>query len=56
MLRELPGARVESCEVTDSRMYLKVVTSRVQFELAPGDVVHAGVVISNSETGRARSR
>jgi hypothetical protein len=34
MLRELPGARVESCEVTDSRMYLKVVTSRVQFELA----------------------
>ena len=52
MLRELPGARVESCEVTDSRMYLKVVTSRVQFELAPGDVVHAGVVISNSETGQ----
>lgn len=33
-------------------MYLKVVTSRVQFELAPGDVVHAGVVISNSETGQ----
>jgi hypothetical protein len=52
MLRELPGARVESCEVTDSRMYLKVVTSRVQFELQPGDVVHAGVVISNSETGQ----
>ena len=52
MLRELPGARVESCEVTDSRMYLKVVTSLVQFELQPGDIVQAGVVISNSETGQ----
>lgn len=52
MLRELPGARIDSCEVTDSRMYLKVVTSKVQYELQPGDVVHAGVVISNSETGQ----
>ena len=52
MLRDLPGARVESCDVTDSRMYLKVVTSKVQYELQPGDVAHAGVVISNSETGQ----
>ena len=54
MLRELPGARVDSCEVTDSRMYLKVVTDRVTFDLNPevGDIVHAGVVISNSETGQ----
>lgn len=52
MLRELPGARVESCEVTDRRMYLKVVTDRVQAELQPGDVVYAGVAIGNSETGQ----
>lgn len=51
ILRELPGARVDSCEVTERRMYLKVVTSSVQAELQPGDVVHAGVVISNSEIG-----
>lgn len=52
ILRELPGARVESCEVTDSRMYLKVITDRVQVELQPGDVVYAGVAIANSETGQ----
>jgi hypothetical protein len=52
MLLELPGARVESCEVTDRRMYLKVVTDRVQAELQPGDIVYAGVAIGNSETGQ----
>jgi len=32
-------------------MYLKVVTPRVAFEVAPGDVVQAGVVVSNTEVG-----
>ena len=32
-------------------MYLKVVTPRVEFEIAPGDVVQAGIVITNSEVG-----
>lgn len=52
MLRELPGARFESMNLTDSRLYLKVVTSRVTFEIQPGDIVQAGVVISNSEIGQ----
>jgi hypothetical protein len=43
--------RFESVELTETRLYLKVVTPRVQCEVAPGDVVQAGVVVSNSEVG-----
>ena len=52
ILRELPGARFESMELTETRMYVKVVTPRIEFEIQPGDVVQAGVVISNSEIGQ----
>lgn len=52
ILKQLPDARFESVELTASRMYLKVVTPRVQFEMQPGDVVQAGVVVSNSEIGQ----
>ena len=51
ILTRLPGARVESAEITETRMYLKVVTSRIEHENQPGDVVQAGVVVSNSEVG-----
>jgi hypothetical protein len=47
----MKGARVESCELTDKRMYLKVVNPRIQTEVAKGDVVQSGILISNSETG-----
>ena len=47
----MDGAKVESCELTDSRMYIKVVTPKLQAEVRPGDVVQAGVIISNSEVG-----
>jgi hypothetical protein len=50
-LQQLPEARLESAELTETRLYLKVVTPRVAFEVAPGDVVQAGVVVSNSEVG-----
>jgi hypothetical protein len=33
-------------------MYLKVVTPRVELEVSPGDVVQAGIVITNSELGQ----
>ena len=52
MLRELPGARIESCELTPVRMYLKVITPRLEYEIQRGDIVQAGVVISNSEVGQ----
>jgi hypothetical protein len=47
----IEGARVESCEVTENRMYLKVVNPRLEAEVQKGDVVQAGIVISNSEVG-----
>ena len=52
ILQRLEGARFESVELTETRMYLKVVTPRVEFEVAPGDVVQAGIVITNSEVGQ----
>jgi hypothetical protein len=45
------GASVRSCELTESRMYIKVVTPRITAEVTRGDIVQAGVVISNSEVG-----
>lgn len=47
----MDGASVESCELTDSRMYLKVVNPRVTAEVKKGDIVQAGIIISNSEVG-----
>ena len=41
-----------SMEVTESRLYLKLVNRKVQGEVARGDVVQAGVVLTNSETGQ----
>lgn len=51
VLNDLPGAQVVSCNVTDSRMYLKVTTDRLQADVKVGDTVQAGVSIENSEVG-----
>lgn len=32
-------------------MYIKVVNERIQTEVVPGDIVQAGILISNSEVG-----
>ena len=45
------GCRVESAELTERRLYVKAVTERMTFEVKKGDVVQAGIVISNSEVG-----
>jgi len=45
------GMEIKSCEVTDSRLYLKAVSDKVQGEIRQGDIVQAGVCISNSEIG-----
>ena len=52
ILQRLPEARFESVELTETKMYIKVVTPRVEYEIAPGDVVQAGIVITNSEVGQ----
>ena len=51
ILHRLPDARFESVELTETRMYLKVVTPKIEYEIAPGDIVQAGIVICNSEVG-----
>jgi hypothetical protein len=51
VLLNIPGIEVVSAEVTDRRMYIQATTSRLQGEVKKGDVVQAGVVISNSEIG-----
>ncbi len=45
-------AQVLSCEVTDSRLYLKAATERIQGQVKVGDTVQAGLMISNSEVGQ----
>ena len=52
ILQQLPEVIFESVELTETKMYLKCITPRLTFEVAPGDVVQAGVVISNSEVGQ----
>lgn len=51
ILQRLPDARFESVELTETKMYIKLVTPRLQYEMTPGDVVQAGIVITNSEVG-----
>jgi hypothetical protein len=51
VLMETPEVSVLSCEVTDRKLYLKAVNEQVQEEVAVGDIVQAGIVITNSEVG-----
>jgi hypothetical protein len=52
MLQNLPEVVFESVELTETRMYLKCLTPQLTFEMQPGDIVQAGVVITNSEVGQ----
>lgn len=47
----MDGAEIKSCEITDDRLYLKVVSERLKSEVSVGDVVQAGFMITNSEVG-----
>ena len=51
IIGDMPDAKVESCEVTDQRLYLKVVNPRLTTEVVPGDIVQSGILITNSEVG-----
>lgn len=52
---EREEARIESCNVTDTRLYMKVVLPKIErtVDRGPrvGDVVQSGFVIQNSEVG-----
>lgn len=45
------GTRIISTEITEKRLYVKAVSERITAEVRPGDVVMAGVVVTNSEIG-----
>lgn len=49
-----PGYEIKSCSLTETRLYLQVVTERLTRDIGRGDIVQAGVVISNSEVGAGR--
>lgn len=44
---------VASCQVNDSKFYLKVQTPKIQGEIIKGDVVNFGLAIRNSEVGQS---
>jgi hypothetical protein len=45
------GMRIESIQITETKFYIKAFTDRITGEVKKGDVVQAGVVITNSEVG-----
>lgn len=51
ILKTLPSMRFESMELTATRMYMKVVVPPLAYTMQPGDIVQAGLVITNSEVG-----
>lgn len=51
ILMQLPNVKIVSCEATEKRLYIQAVTPAVEGEIKKGDVVQAGVIISNSEVG-----
>jgi hypothetical protein len=52
VLKEMgEGLKIVSTELTEAKMYIKVINERLELEVKQGDVVQAGMVISNSEVG-----
>lgn len=51
VLLEAGDIQVVSSEITERRLYIKALFPKIEGEVAKGDVVQSGVVISNSEVG-----
>ncbi len=55
VIAKIPGIRIASASITENRLYIKAVssaiTAKVEGSKRVGDIVEAGVMISNSETG-----
>lgn len=43
--------KIAGFELTETNLYLKCLTPKIEAEIKPGDIVQAGIVISNSEVG-----
>lgn len=48
---QIPDLRFHQAAMTDERLYLRVVSPRLEGEVKKGDVVQCGIEISNSEVG-----
>lgn len=46
-----PDMRLASCDITERRLYIKLVSDELTGEVVPGDVVRGGLLIKNSEVG-----
>ena len=51
VIAQMQGCQIVSQDITETHLYLKVINKTLKREIVPGDVVHAGFVISNSEIG-----
>ncbi len=56
VLSEQQDMQIVSCDVTQSRMYIKALFPRIESEVKQGDPVQSGLVISNSEIGKGSLR
>ena len=50
-LSSLGEFQVKSCNLTDRKMYIKVLFEETRMDVKVGDTVEAGLIISNSEVG-----
>ena len=48
------GLTLASADVTDRRLYLKFTSSKVEGEVKVGEVIRAGVIVTDSEVGMGR--
>lgn len=51
IIATIPQVKIVSCQITEQRMYIQAVAPTIVGEVRKGDIVEAGVVISNSEIG-----
>lgn len=45
------GIQIISAEMTEKRLYIKAINTRLELEVKEGDAVQAGICITNSEVG-----
>jgi Domain of unknown function (DUF932) len=47
------GIKIVSCQVTEEKMYLKVINENLEAAISVGDPVQAGFILSNGEIGNS---
>ena len=47
-------AKIDSCELTETRLYVKCTSHKIQIQAKVGDIIEAGILVMNSEVGMGR--